>query len=170
MRKVLAASVTWLMFALPVTAHAGPPNKPNNGTATIMLNGQNIPITDGTMRCGATEQGFTLAAGHNQGAAWVEIGNSPAWNGEPTAVSMVMITDSWGNSYEWTQHGVFNRGDAQYQGPADPSVHSAGSYKITGHVPLTTVVPSPPPQAPRMGPVDPNTAPLEPFEIGATCQ
>ena len=155
---VLAAATAWVMGA-PL-AHAA--------SATITLDGQNIPV-NGQVSCATTEAGFTLEIGHDAGAAWVEVGDSPAENHRPTAVTHVQITDASGAMYEWEPSQQLTNGNAHYQGPSDPNAHSAGAYKITGQIPLIFVPSYPAPGAPP--PIGGSTpsASLLPFEIDATC-
>jgi hypothetical protein len=156
---LVLAAVTASVIAAPL-AHAA--------SATISLNGQNIPV-NGQISCATTEQGFTLEIGHDQSSAWVEIGDSPSQNHQPTKVTNVIIRDASDATYQWNPAGQFTNGNAQYHGPSDPGAHSAGSYKITGQIPLVIVPAYPAPGAPPpIGGSTPNAS-LLPFEIDATC-
>ncbi|MBV9721732.1 MAG: lipoprotein LpqH [Mycobacterium sp.] len=155
---VLAAATAWVIGA-PL-AHAA--------SATVTLNGQNIPV-NGQVSCATTEAGFTLEMGHDAGSAWVEIGNSPSYSHQPTAVTRVQINDLSDATYEWQPSQQLTNGNAHYQGPSDPNAHSAGSYKITGQIPLIFVPSYPAPGAPPpIGGSIPSPS-LLPFEIDATC-
>jgi hypothetical protein len=155
---LLVAATSW-MIGTPV-AHAA--------TATITLNGQDIPV-NGQVHCAVTNQGPTLKIGHDQGSAWVEIGQSPSWSHQPTNVTEVRIGDTGGATYQWAPFDQFTNGDVEYQGPTDPDRESAGDYKITGHIPMVMVPQYPAPGAPP--PIGGNRVDqaLLPFEIDATC-
>ena len=156
---VVLAAATASVLGTPL-AHAA--------SATITLKGANIPV-NGQITCATTVGGFTLEIGHDHGAAWVEIGDSPAENHRPTAVTKVQITDPSGATYEWSPYDQLTNGSAQYHGPSDPNAHSAGSYKITGQIPMITVPSYPAPGAPPpIGGSTPNPS-LLPFEVDATC-
>ena len=99
----------------------------------------------------------------------MEIGDSPSWNHQPTKVTKVQIRDASDATYEWDPTEQFTNGDAEYHGPSDPAAHSAGSYKITGHIPMVIVPAYPAPGAPPpIGGSTPNAS-LFPFEIDTTC-
>jgi len=152
-------AATALMIGAPL-AHAA--------SATVILNGQDVPI-NGDVSCSVTYQGFTLLIGHDQGAAIVVVGHTPAWDNQPTKVTQVGITDASRAAYAWDLVGQLTNGDAQYNGPPDPDLASAGTYKITGHVPMIMLPPSPAPGAPP--PIGGNAVngALLPFEIDASC-
>ena len=148
-KTLIAAALAGL--ALPTgLAHAAP----DIASATITLNGQNIPV-NGQVRCGELNTGgFAIQAGHDNGAANVELVQ------ENTVATSVDITDTDGTQYDWARYETVRyRGDAQL-------ATSGKTYKITGHIPKTHLPPS---QAPVIGGGAIANAPLEPFEIDVTC-
>jgi Mycobacterium 19 kDa lipoprotein antigen len=111
-------------------------------SAKITVNGQDVPV-NGPVHCGMGNTGFDIAAGHDRSSAYVSLDSDP-----PTLVESVRITDASGAEYYRDAHETgLTRGDSQV-------AKSNETYKITGHIPLTSGGPN---------------GPIAPFEIDVTC-
>jgi hypothetical protein len=125
----------------------------SSASAKITVNGQNVPV-NGSVHCGLDQTyTFTITAGHDISSAFVALDADP-----PTKVVSVRITDASGVEYGGDEVGI-RRGDAQV-------AKSNETYKITGHIPLTSVGPS---KAPVIGGGGVSDGPIEPFEIDVNC-
>jgi Mycobacterium 19 kDa lipoprotein antigen len=111
-------------------------------SAKITVDGRDVPV-NGTVHCGMEYTGFNIAAGHDRSSAYVSLDTDP-----PTLVESVRITEASGAEYYRNAHETgLTRGDSQV-------AKSNETYKITGHIPLTSGGPN---------------GPIVPFEIDVTC-
>lgn len=145
-----------VLLALAPMAQAAP------ASATITVNGQSVAPNGGKVQCGYLTEGYTMQAGHDRGLGLVVITSSPSHNSQPARVGKVDIITADGSEYLYDLYSQYaNKGQANYQGPPDPTKSSAGNYKVSGTIQEWT--------AGNGVRLDPNNRPMVPFEIDFTC-
>jgi hypothetical protein len=115
------------------------------GSATITLNGQNVPV-GGSVQCGIEYNAFVIKAGRNWGNAYIKLDK------DTQHTTLVRITDGGGGEY------LQDQGDAQV-------TKNGNSYTITGQIPFKGYhISATPTPGPRV-----SEGTVVPFEVEVNC-